>query len=290
MVETTVDKIAVITDSCADVPKEYIDKYNIFILPMVINCSDGEYRDGINISSEDVYEKLKTELPKTSSPAGEDILNTFEEVKRQGYNKAIVITLAGAISGTCGYLKMMAEDEEELEISVYDSLQGSIGIGAIAIQTAKYISEGMDFATVNEEVEKLIKNTKVFFSIDTLEYLQKGGRIGRVTAVAGAVFQIKPIMSFDGEKNGEIYAADKVRGSKQVPSRLLKLVSEQMQQGRKYNIVVADGGAREERDKLEEKMKEMFPDYQEIFKAKIGAALSVYLGSGLLGAGIQFID
>lgn len=283
------DKIAVITDSCADVPRELVEKYNMFILPMVINCNDGEYRDGVNICSEDIYERLKHELPKTSSPAGEDVLNTIEEVKKQGYNKAVMIVLSGGLSGTYGYLKMLAEDEEELEIKVYDSFQASIGIGVIAIQAAKYVAEGMDFQTLKQKIGDLIHNTKVFFSIDTLEYLQKGGRIGKVTAVAGAVLQIKPILSFD-TTDGEIYTAAKVRGSKQVPTNLLKLVSEMMQEGRKYNLVVADGAAPEERDKLEERMKEMFPDYENIYRAKIGAALSVYLGSGLLGAGIQFID
>lgn len=289
MTESKQEKIAIITDSCADVPRELIEKYNMFILPMVINCSDGEYRDGVNICSEDIYERLKTEMPKTSSPAGGDVLNTIEEVKKQGYNKAVMIVLSGGISGTYGYMKMMAEDEEELEIEVFDSLQASIGIGVIAIQAAQYVAEGMNFAALKVKIGDLIKNTKVFFAIDTLEYLQKGGRIGKVTAVAGAVLQIKPIMSFD-TTDGEIYAAAKVRGSKQVPANLLKLVAENMQEGRKYNLVVADGAAREERDKLEERMKEMFPDYENIYRAKIGAALSVYLGWGLLGAGIQFID
>lgn len=283
------EKIAVITDSCADVPKDIVEKYNMFILPMVINCSDGEYRDGINIVSEDIYRIQKTEMPKTSSPAGEDVLNIIAEVKRQGYNKAVMIVLSSGLSGTYGYLNMMAEDEEELEIEVYDSHQASIGIGVIAIQAAKYVAGGMDFVTLKQKITDLISNTKVFFSIDTLEYLQKGGRIGKVTAVAGAVLQIKPILSFD-TTDGEIYTAAKVRGSKQVPTNLLKLVSEMKQDGRKYNLVVADGAAPEEREKLEERMKEMFPDYVEIYRAKIGAALSVYLGAGLLGAGIQFID
>lgn len=291
MAENMKEKIAVITDSCADVPAEFVEKYNMFILPMRITSNGKEYRDNIDITAEDIYEKLRTEpeLPKTSSPAGEDVLDTFEEVKRQGYDKAVMIMISSGISGTSDYMKMMAEDEEDIEIEVFDSLTGSIGIGVIAIQAAEYVAQGVGFVELKEKIARLIKNTKVFFSIDTLEFLQKGGRIGKVTAVAGAVLNIKPILSFD-VNDGEIYTAAKVRGSKQVQSNLLRLVSEFHQENRKYNIVVADGGAPEQRDALEEKMKAMFPDYTNIYRANIGAALGVYLGSGLLGAGIQFID
>ena len=282
------DKIAIITDSCGDVPPELAKEYSIFILPMLINCIDGEYRDGVDISADDVYERLKVELPKTSSPLGEDIIGTFEEIKRQGYTKAVAIILSGGLSGSVNHIKLAAQGIEGLEVAVFDSKQGSIGIGAIALQAAEYVKQGMRFEQLVEKVPNLIKNTKVFFSIDTLEYLQKGGRIGKVTALAGTVLQIKPILSFDDE--GEIYTAAKVRGRKMVSSKLIKLVQECESKNRPYNLMVADGGAPEEREKLEEQLIALFPNYQFCYRAKIGAALSVYLGSGLLGAGIQFLD
>ena len=283
-----IEKIAVVTDSCADVPAELVEQYHIFVLPMVINCEDGEHKDGVDINAEMIYQKLKTELPKTSSPSGEDIISTFEKIKAEGYTKAVVISLSGSLSGSVNHIRLAAESIKDLEIKVYDSKQGSIGIGVIAIQAAQYVSLGMSFEALQQKIEGLIQNTKVFFSIDTLEYLQKGGRIGKATALLGSVMQIKPILSFD--EIGEIYSAAKVRGKKMVESKLIKLVEEYMQEGKPYNLVIADGGAAAERDELEEKIKAMFPNYQALYKAKIGAALSVYLGSGLLGAGIQFLE
>ncbi|MDD3367574.1 MAG: DegV family protein [Lachnospiraceae bacterium] len=282
------EKIAVITDSCADVPEELVKKYNIFVLPMVISCEDGVHRDGVDIHAADVYEKLKTELPKTSSPMGSDIVDTLDAIKKQGYQKAVAVLLSGGLSGTINHFRLAVEDLQNLEVAVFDSFQGSIGIGAIALQAAEYIRQGFSFEEIKKKVEKLIQNTKVFFSIDTMEFLQKGGRIGKATALAGAMLRIKPILSFD--EDGEIYAAAKVRGHKMVESKLIQLVQERQRNGEKYNIVVADGGAPEDGDALEIKMKELFPDYQFLYRAKIGAALSVYLGSGLLGAGIQFIE
>ena len=117
-----------------------------------------------------------------------------------------------------------------------------------------------------------------------------GGRIGKATAMVGTALNIKPILSF--EEEGEICTPAKVRGRKLVEKKLLQLVEEKMnlEENRncKYNLMIADGGAPEERDALEEKITKLFPDYQNLFRAKIGAGLSTYLGDGMLGAGVQF--
>ena len=154
----TTEKIAIITDSCADVPQEFVEKYHMFILPMRITCTDGEYRDGVDIHAEDIYEKLKTELPKSSTPSGADVEDTFAEIQKQGYSKAVAILLSGGLSGTVNHVRLAAEDMEGLEIAVYDSCQASIGIGVIAIQAAKYAAEGMDFETLKGKVESLIRH------------------------------------------------------------------------------------------------------------------------------------
>lgn len=284
---SSTEKIAIITDSCADVPQELVQKYHMFVLPMQIICPDGEYRDGIDIHAEDIYRRQKTEQLRSSTPSGADVEDTLAEIQKQGYTKAIAILLAGGLSSTVNHVRLAAEDLDGLEVEVYDSRQGSIGIGVIALQAAEYVEDGMEFEALKEKIEQLISDTKVFFSIDTLEYLKKGGRIGKVAAIAGALLDIKPIMSFD--EDGEIYAAAKVRTHKAVEKRLLQLVSDCRKENRAYNLVVADGGAPEERDALEKKLTELFPDYHKLYRANIGAALSIHLGSGLLGAGIQFL-
>ncbi|MGN0154091.1 MAG: DegV family protein [Lachnospiraceae bacterium] len=285
------EKIAIITDSCADIPKELQEKYHIFVLPMMISCRDGEYRDGIDIHAEDIYERLKTELPKTSTPTGESGEKLFIQLKEEGYDKAVALMISSGISSTVNYVRLAAKDAE-FEVCAIDSLSGSIGNGAIALQTAIWRDEGVCYEELCKRAARLCDTTTVFFSIDTLEYLEKGGRIGKATAFLGSTLNIKPILSFD--KEGEIYTPAKVRGRKLVEKKLLSLVEEQVSKpenaGKRYNIMVADGGVPEEREALECKMKELFPDYLELFRAKIGAALSTYLGPGLLGAGIQFLD
>ena len=104
------------------------------------------------------------------------------------------------MSGTFNQVRLFAESFDDLEIAVFDSKSGSIGYGAIAIQLAQYREQGMSFEKLKQQAEKLIQNTYAFFSIDTLEFLQKGGRIGKATAFVGTALKIKPILTIQGEK------------------------------------------------------------------------------------------
>ncbi len=284
-------KIAIITDSCSDLSKEQQEQYGVCVLPMMIRCEDGEYRDGIDIQIEEIYERLKTEIPKTSTPSGETIEAMFEDLKQQGYEKVLAIMVSSGISGTVNHVRLAAEDSE-LETYVIDSLSGSIGHGAVALQAALWRDEGVAFEEICKRAELLCKNTTVFFSIDTLEYLHKGGRINKATAMVGTALSIKPVLAF--AENGELFVTAKVRGHKLVEKKLLSLVAEVVNapenQGKRYNLMVADGGIREERDQLEAKMRERFPDYVNVFPVRVEGILGIYIGPNMLGAGVQFIE
>lgn len=285
------EKIAIVTDSCADVPQEFIDRYHIYTVPMMVSTETQSYRDGIDITAQDVYQLQQTQNLKTSSPKGEDVIHVLEQIKADGYSHVIILTIASALSGTVNQIRIFAQDVEDLTVEVIDSKSASIGNGVIVIETARLRDEGLSFDELKEKVYQLIENTYVYFSIDTLEYLQKGGRIGKATAFVGGALKIKPILSFEKD-TGTIYVPAKVRGSKKVKAQLIKLISMHVEAhpGKAFQIVVADGENPSEHRLLEEEIRQLFPQAKEIINAQIGAALSTYLGSGLLGAGIQFID
>lgn len=283
------EKIAIITDSCADVTAVDKEKYDIFVLPMVVQNGDKEYRDGITITAEEVYEQQKTAVLKTASPTGRDVQETFQKVKEKGYTHAIVILLASGLSGTYNSISLLAKDEENLTIEVMDSKNGSIGYGGVVTILARYRDQGMSFEALVNKARFLIENSFPYFSIDTLEHLEKGGRIGKATAFVGGLLKIKPILSFD-KLQGEIFVPAKVRGAKGVPEMLLSLVKNQLDShpGQKYYLVAAHGGAPEEFKKLKAELLKRYPEALDCLETKIGAALSTYLGSGLLGAGVIF--
>ena len=196
-------KIALLTDSTADLTTQVAEENHIHVVPLRIRCADGEYSDGVDIHAADIYARLRAgELPKTSLPAGEDITAAFDRIRDEGYDGVIAVMLSGGLSGTYNMTRLLAEERRDLEIKVYDSVSGSLGIGVTMLQLAEDLRAGASWRELtHKRVPQLIKNTFPFFSVDTLEYLQRGGRIGKVTAMAGTMLQIKPLITFaaDGQ-------------------------------------------------------------------------------------------
>ncbi len=287
----TPKKIALLTDSCADLLQKDLERTHIFTVPLRISCADGEYTDGVDIQPEDVYRRLhEGELPKTSLPAGADIHDIFARIADEGYDGVIGVMLSSGLSGTFNAVRLMAEEfSDRLTARIFDSRSGSLGQSMTLLQLAEDIQNGMEWdELVEHRVPQLIAGSTVFFSVDTLEYLKKGGRIGKVTAAAGTLLKLKPILSF--AEDGQLQSAAKVRGSSKVPDKLAELVQAACGGHRRYNLAVAQGGAPEGVKLVREKLMELLPGCEHIWEGKIDGTLSVYIGDGVLGAGVQVLD
>ena len=284
-------KIAILTDSCADLSPQLAEENHIFVVPLRILCADGEYLDGVNIRSEDVYRRLRAgELPQTSLPAAEEIVKLLTRIYEEGYDGVIAMMLSGGLSGTYNLLRLVAEEcRGRLEVRAFDSLSGSLGLGMTVLQLAEDIRGGMEWEELTQRrVPRLIAGTHPYFSVDTLEYLQKGGRIGKATATAGMLLQIKPLLTF--AEDGQLTSVAKVRGRNQVVDKLVDLVVKACGDHKRYNLAVANGGAPEGMALVREKLTAALPDYDHIWEGEIDGTLSVYIGDGVLGAAVQVLD
>ena len=287
----TPQKIALLTDSCADLSPELAKENHIFVVPLRILCADGEYLDGVNIRGSDIYARLRAgELPQTSLPAAEEIVKLLARIYEEGYDGVIAVMLSGGLSGTYNLLRLVAEEcRGKLEVRAFDSVSGSLGLGMTVLQLAEDIQSGMGWEELTERrAPQLIAGTHPFFSVDTLEYLQKGGRIGKVTATAGMLLQIKPILAF--APDGQLTSVAKVRGRHQVIDKLVALTVQRCGEHKRYNLAVANGGAPEEMAIVKEKLTAALPDYDHIWEGEIDGTLSVYIGDGILGAAVQVLD
>lgn len=284
-------KIALLTDSCADLSSELIRDNSIYVVPLRILCEDGEYLDGVDIHNEEIYVRLRAgELPKTSLPSIEELGKVIREIAEAGYDGIIAVMLSGGLSGTHNLARIIAEEcGEQLEMRAYDSRSASLGQGMTLLQLAEDIRQGMGWEELTERrVPQLIDGSHAFFSVDTLEYLLKGGRIGKVTATAGALLQIKPILGFADD--GQLQSVAKVRGRNQLLDKLVDLVVKSCGDHKRYNLAVANGGAPEEMEKVREKLMTALPDYNHIWEGEIDSTLSVYIGDGIVGAAVQILD
>lgn len=284
-------KIALLTDSCADIDLKLAEENHIYIVPLRILCADGEYLDGVNIHNTDIYECLHAgELPKTSLPSLEEFGAVVEQILADGFDGIVAIMMSSGLSGTYNMARLVAEEcKGRVPFCAFDSLNASLGLGMTVLQAAKDIRAGMSWEELTERrIPKLIANTKAFFSVDTLEYLMKGGRIGKVTAAAGTLLHIKPVLSFT--EDGQLGTVSKARGQRQVMQRLVEMTVKACGEHTRYNLAVANGGAVEAMESLRQMQMIALPDYDHIWEGEIDGTLSVYIGDGILGAAVQILD
>ena len=201
------------------------------------------------------------------------------------------IVFSSGLSGTYNLARLVAEEckEQGRAMAAFDSLSGSLGLGMTVLQLAEDIKKGMGWEELTQHrAPQLIANTYPFFTLDTLEYLQKGGRIGKVTAMAGTMLQIKPILTF--AEDGQLQSIAKVRGHQQVMKKLAELVQNRKGAHRRFNLAVANGGSPEEMEKLREQVASLLPGWEHFWDGEIDGTLSVYIGDGVLGAAVQVLD
>ncbi|MBP8683619.1 MAG: DegV family protein, partial [Trichococcus sp.] len=238
------NSIAVLADSCNDIPQELLDKYHIYILPLMINYKDASYRDRVDITPEQVYERFQEEIPKTSLPLPETIADTFAKIKADGFNQVIVSAISSGLSGTCQAIRLLADDIEDMQIVVIDTLNIAIASGFVALYAAEQIEAGLPFEEVVSKTQAAVKQSTILFGVGTLEYLMKGGRIGKVSGILGSALNIKPIISCN--EDGIYDTVAKVRGRKQSIQKLIDMTREKLGQHKNYYLSICHGDAYEE--------------------------------------------
>lgn len=280
------NNIAVLVDSGTDVPQEYVEKYGMYMLPLTITYEHGSFHDRVDIDPQQVIDRLKEEIPKTSLPSMGDAEDLFRSMEEKGIRQVVCVTISSGLSGTNHMLSVAAEEFPQMDIRVVDTKNIGIGAGITAIRAAELIQEGRTLDQVIQELDRLIPKTKVFFCVETLEYLQKGGRIGLVTAKVGTLLGIRPIISCNEE--GIYYTVQKARGAKAAAAGVLDQVVKMARGHSRLRLVVAHAAAEEKAKAMAEKLREMIP--AEIIFAPVSPALAVHTGPGLLGVGLQIED
>lgn len=281
-------KIALLTDSCADIPQALVRRYDIYVVPLKLIFSDGEYADGVDITPTEVYRRLPQEIPKTTLPGGDMVEQAFARIQQAGYTKVLAINLSDGLSGTGNLVRLMGEQIVGLEVAAFDTLSGSLGIGMTVIQAARWIEEGWSWSELLRAMPALIRDTHVFFCVDTLEYLRKGGRIGKIAAVAGTLLQIKPIISF--APDGELTSVAKIRGRKAAMQKMVQLATALVPRGVPFNLAVAHGDSPAELKEIREMAQKSLPDYLHLMEGEIDCTLGAYVGPHLLGVGVQMLS
>lgn len=276
-------KCKVITDSANDLPQEILDTYDIKYAPLAIIFEDGTFLDGKELSRDEFYHRLVNakQIPRTSQPTPQSFYDLIKQVLSQEL-EAVVITLSSGLSGTYDSARMAKAEfppEEQKKIYLIDSLAASTGQGLLVYEAAKMAQNNKAGAEIAEAIELLKTKLASIFTVDTFEYLLKGGRISKVQAVLGTVLDIKPILHLNAE--GKIEALEKVRGKRKAVTRLLELMAEKGKDLARQTVGVVHAHVPEEAAKLASNIKQRF-HVKEVVVGELSASIGSHTGPGCL--------
>lgn len=274
-------KISIVTDSACDLPAYIIEQYDIRVLPLRVIYAEQEYRDGVDISPQEVYDRMETEVPKTSLPPIEEVIHLFDQLAVEGFTDVICIALSSKLSGTYNMMQTVADqyDAQKLTIRVIDSKCLSMFLGFIVMETAIKVKASQSVDVALNTITTMRSKISCNFVLKTLKYLRKGGRIGKVEGTVGELLDIKPIIGIDEE--GAYYTVAKVRGRNKSIQKLNELIEKNFK-GKTINIAIIHGGAEAEAKLLLESVKKLL-NVKESFISPVSPALGVHTGPGLMG-------
>lgn len=273
-------KIAILADSSCDFTPERAQKAGFSVVPLQVTFEDGSvYRDGIDLTSEEFFKKLAAskQLPKTSQPTIETWMDAMKQFA--DYDDIIVITVSGKVSGSLSGASMarrMLREEEEFRPNIHliDSMTASGAVAGFALEAVRMVREGCRAQEILNRLLYLQNHLAVYFIFDSLEYLRKGGRIGKATALAGKVMGIKPLLTFF---EGEPKNVDKVRG---VQAGCKKLVDGFLQRTADLHHVMVISSCAPERVEMITRMLQTHISDIAITYVEIGAVIGTYVGPG----------
>ena len=274
--------IKIVTDSTSYISDEYIKKYDIKLVSLNVIINGVSSRE-IDIENEVFYEEIRNskEIPKSSQPIPEEMLNTFREIVEDG-DSIVGIFLSSKMSGTYSSANMIKdmilEDYPDAEIHILDSKTNCMQMGFAVIEAARTASEGKSINEVINAANHVINNSRFLFTPETLEYLKKGGRIGGAAALFGNVLQIKPILTV---VNGETSVFKKVRTRKKAIEEIVKTVLEEIESKGFGDIVVHHINCQEDGLKLAKALENKLGKKVEI--QSIGPVIGVHVGPGSIG-------
>ncbi len=277
------EKIAFIIDAACDLPQEYIEENNIYIIPFSINFSNKTYTDGVDITRAEFYEMMKTEIPSTSIASFSYLINAFKDIHERGIKNIIIMTLSSTLSSFYNYLKLAAESQDNFNIKIIDSKSASLGEGFPLMAGINAYKNGANFEEVANIIEAAIEKTNIFVYFKDLKNLIKGGRVPLVKGYIATALSIMPIIRLHAA-NLEILK--NVRSEKQA----IKFLKSQFDKlaDKDYYLATLYGNDESYCERIEEVFSDEIANAKFYTRANVTPTLGVHVGSKF--SGIVFMN
>jgi len=276
--------IALVTDSTCDIPPEYLQRYGIIVQPHVLIWNGVEYRDRVTLPSEEFYRRIQTQgsLPTTAQASAHDFLTLFQSLKDQGYREVVVILLSAQLSGAILSAQQAAE-QSPIPVHVYDSRSVTAGLAWQVLAAARAREQGASAQEMIAAADAVRRRLSLVIALDTLEYLHRGGRIGRAAWLAGSVLRIKPLVRVNRETGiVEAYGMERTH-QRAVEAMIKRFFSEVAGEGT-LHVAVMHGMAEEEAHSIADRIRQEHPG-AEVYVHITGPVLGLNTGPGALALG-----
>ncbi len=275
-------KVAVATDSTANIPPDLVKKYNIHVIPQCLNWEGQTYLDGVDITPGQFYAQLgdAKELPTTSQPSAGEFHEFFSQLA-EDHDAIVGVFISEFLSGTIASATAAAEMMPDFPIEVVDSRSASMGLGFMALAAARSLAEGKSPSEAAGIAEAMKSITKTIFVVDTLEFLHRGGRIGGARRLLGSMLSIKPVLHLEG---GKIEPLAQVRTKRKAMAHVLDHVAADIAGKGPFHASVIHAAASQEAAVFSEQVRERF-DPVELFTTELSPVVGTHTGPGLIGLG-----
>jgi DegV family protein with EDD domain len=279
-VHLTVENTAIVLDSTADFPDAPERYANFRVVPLYVNVDGETFRDYVDIRPDEFYARLASSaaLPTTSQPAPADFLAAYEQLA--GYERILSLQIASDFSGTFRSAQQAAEAEGSGRVRVLDSRTASAAIALLALAIQRRLERGTTDEEVEALVERYTRENGLVFTVNTLEYLARGGRIGKAAAFAGNLLNVKPIL---GLRDGEIYPIKRVRGNQKAFQAFRELFEEATEDDESLRVGIAHAAAPERLRALEELVRRVRPRAAVELATTLGPVVGTHAGPGTVG-------
>ena len=272
--------IAIVTDSVACVPENLLQKYNIHVAPVHIIWDKVQYRDGVDLKASEFYARLRKSktLPTTSSAMQGEFMQIYEEV-RSKVDGIVVMPLSGGFGAACSTANMAREAMSDFPIEVVDTRTVMMAQGFIVLEAAKVAAGGGSMKEVVKAARDAMPRVHIFWFMDTLEYMRRGGRISLPKALLASWMRVKPIV---GIKDGVIEPMTKANSRTRAVDKLFEIMEQRVDSTGKLHVAVIHGDVPEEAKKLAERVAANF-NCTELIASEITPVIGIHIGPGALG-------
>jgi len=272
--------VRIVTDSSADLPAELVQQHQITVLPCYVVVDDQTLKDGVDIQADDFYRRLQAggPTPTTAQPTVADFQAVYQDLTSQG-DQVVSIHVSGKLSGTLNSAEQAKGSLYREAVEIIDSRLAAMPLGLVVLEAAALAAEGGSHQEVAEKVRQGLNLHHGLFALDTLEFLQKGGRIGKAQAFLGSVLNVKPILRLH---EGEAHPVERPRNRERALHRLVELVKEL---GPVRRMAVIHSTDAERMAVLKQELTGLLPADQ-IIEARFGSTLGTYIGPDALGVAI----